>query len=236
MWGGHIAHAVQPEANVFPLPDRLDLIEAAMIKLAAIAYRGLRESQPMPHHKVAVIGLGPIGMLSARLHHLTGAHVVAADLSAERTLLAERVGIAAVIPTPHARLKSAFQHVFPNGADIVIEATGSPAVLPEAIDLAKDIGWDDTLTPGARIIVQGSYPEAFSIPYQEAFLKCATFHLPRDQQPRDIRAVIDLLVRKKLVMRDLISAVRPPEAAPETYAELRESKGGFMTAVFQWQR
>ncbi|NJM07355.1 hypothetical protein HC891_15970 [Candidatus Gracilibacteria bacterium] len=84
MWGGHVSHALQYERAVYPLPSNVDPLAAALAKLAAITYHGMRLSRPQPHEQVAVIGLGPIGQLAARLHQLSGARVVAADPLAER--------------------------------------------------------------------------------------------------------------------------------------------------------
>ncbi len=232
-WGGHVSLAVQPRDNVFPLPEGADLLEASIAKLAAIAYHGARLSRPLPHEKVAVAGLGPIGQLSARIHAASGARTVCADLSPERVEAARKAGLEAVVP--EKGLAAAFRDVFPGGADIVVDATGFPAVLPEAIALAKEIPWDDSLTPGARFLVQGSYPDGFSIPYHAAFFKEIVFYLPRADQPRDARAVLDLMARGKLAARDLISEVRPPEEAQKVYTALRQPKGSLLTVAFQWK-
>jgi len=95
-WGAHIAHALCGEGSVFPLPAGVDLLEAALSKLGAIAYRGVRAAGTRPHEEVAVVGLGPIGQLAARLHGLTGARVVAVDVVPERVVLAKAAGIEAV--------------------------------------------------------------------------------------------------------------------------------------------
>lgn len=233
MWGGHISHVVKPETQVFPLPDGIDLLDASAAKLAAIAYRGVRLSKPQPHETVAVIGLGPIGQLSARLHHLTGAHVVAADLSAERVELARAAGVEAVVPTDG--LQAAYARVFHDGADVVVDATGAVPVLGQAIGLAKSPPWDDSLAPGSRLVIQGSYPGDFAVPYQEAFMKELTLLIPRDQQPRDLRTVLDLMQRGRLVVRDLIGEVLLPEDAPRIYDGLRANKSGLLTAAFRWR-
>lgn len=232
-WGAHISHAVQAESRVFVLPDGVDLVEASMAKLAAIAYQGLRLAVPLPHEKVAVVGLGPIGQLSARMFALAGAHVIAGDLSAARVGLAERGGATGVVvsDTPAA----AFAPHLPHGADIVVDATGVPAVLPTTIPLAKALDLSNPYEPNARLLVQGSYPDDFSIPYQPAFHKRLTFLMPRDQQALDLQAVLDLLGRKRLVLRDLISDVRPPEAAPDTYTTLRTQKEALLTVAFDWR-
>jgi 3-hydroxyethyl bacteriochlorophyllide a dehydrogenase len=232
-WGGHAAHAVRAASDVFPLPAGLDLVEASLAHLAAIAYRGVRLGQARPHEAVAVIGLGPIGMLSARLHRATGARVVAADLSTDRVSLARAAGVEAFVPGES--LVDSFRDVLPAGADVVVDSTGAAAVLPAAIAVARDKPWDDSAEAGPRLVVQGSYPADLPVPYQDAFMKELSLHLPRDMQPRDLRAVLDLSVRGQLSARDVVSDVRSPDDAPASYAELRDTPGAVMTVAFDWR-
>ncbi|PWH15590.1 MAG: hypothetical protein DDG60_05575 [Anaerolineae bacterium] len=232
-WGGHVAHAIQPAGNVYPLPEGMNPLHAPAAKLAAIAYRGVRLSNPRPHETVAVIGLGAIGLLAAQLHALSGARVVAADLSPYRVANAQKAGLEAFVP--QGNLGEAFRAYFPNGADVVVDATGAPAVLAQAVEVARDKPWDDSPELGARVVIQGSYAGAFSLPYQAVFMKELSFYVPRDVQPRDIRAMLDVMARGKLNVETLISAVRAPETAPETYAALAEPGAELITAAFHWQ-
>jgi 3-hydroxyethyl bacteriochlorophyllide a dehydrogenase len=231
VWGAHLSHAVLPADQVLPVPVGVDPLEAATAKLAAIAYRGMTIAHPLPHETVAVIGLGVIGQLAARLHALNGARVLAVDRSPQRVEIAQRAGIEAFIP--HGGLVDAFRQRLPAGADIIVDATGAPAVLAEAIDLAKDVPWDEAPGRSARYLVQGSYPDAMCIPYQSAFRKELKFLISRDEGPRDLRTVLDLMQRGRLRTRDLISAVVPPEHAPEIYRSLN-MQSDMLTAAFQW--
>jgi 3-hydroxyethyl bacteriochlorophyllide a dehydrogenase len=232
-WGGHVSHALRSVEDLVPLPDNVDLLDASIAKLAAIAYHGTRFSQPVEGKKIAVIGLGPIGQLSARTHAALGADVVGGDLSAERVQALEEAGVKAIVTTKD--LKASFAAVFPEGADVVVDATGVPAVLPAAIEVAKDKPWDDDETKaGARFIVQGSYPAEFAIPYQAAFMKELTFYLTRSDQLGDIQAAIALMSAGKLSVRNLISDVRAPEDAPATYSELQQPGASLLTVAFKW--
>ncbi|NOK57294.1 MAG: zinc-binding dehydrogenase [Chloroflexi bacterium AL-W] len=233
MWGGHISHAIQVEDAVVPIPEEVSPLDASIAQLAAIAFHGLRLSKPLPHETVVTIGLGPIGQLAARLYALTGARVVGADRSAKRVALAQAAGIEAVVIEED--LQNTLAPVLPDGADIVVDATGVPAVVEQAVHLAKDLPWDNTVISGARYIVQGSYTNTFAIPYQHAFGKELTFIIPRNAQKRDLEAVLDLLQRHKFHVGDLIGEAQPPETAPQIYAALQESKGALITAAFRWR-
>lgn len=232
-WGGHISHAVVSAAKVFVLPDTVDLVEASIGKLTAIAYHGLRISRSLPHEKVAVIGLGPLGQLSARVHALTGARVVGADVSSDRVAFARASGLEAL--EVKGSLPETFAGVFPEGADLVVDVTGAPQVLPQSVLLGKSKPWDNSQEPCARLLLQGSYPDTFSVNYADAFQREMTLLTTRDQQDRDLVEVFDLLARKRLQVRDIISDVRPVARAPETFEALVAAKEGILTVAFDWQ-
>jgi 2-desacetyl-2-hydroxyethyl bacteriochlorophyllide A dehydrogenase len=232
-WGGHIAHALRSAASVFPLPAGVDPLNAALTKLAAIAYRGVRVAKTQPHEEVAVVGLGPIGQLSARLHRLAGARVVAADLDAFRVALAQSAGIEALVSAEG--LLPSFAQRQPNGADVVVDSTGAPPVLQVSVRLAKSKAWDNTLTEPARLVIQGSYAENVIFDYHQAFYRELSVLFPRDNQARDIEAVLRFIAGGQLNTRDLISEVCKPQEALRIYAALRATKPGLVTVVFNWQ-
>lgn len=232
-WGGHAAHAIISEGAVYPIPTGVDPVEAALTKLAAISYHGVRLSRPQAHERVAVIGLGPIGQLSARLHALSGARVVGADLAESRIALLRTAGIEAISSAPG--LRAAFSPVFPEGADVIVDSTGAPPVLAQALELGRDKPWDDTPVVGARCVIQGSYADSVPVPYTAPFMKEMSLLFPRDTQPTDLRAVLDLLARGKLRMRDLVSEICPPMDAQAAYQELARPGTPWVTAVFCWK-
>ena len=232
LWGGHIAHALRGEDSVFPLPAGVNPLEAALTKLAAIAYRGVCCAATRPHNEVAIVGLGPIGQLAARLHQLAGARVVAADLSADRVALAKAAGIRAMVPS--GGLLTAFGREQPLGADVVVDSTGVPAVLQQSIQLGKAKPWDNTITEPARLVVQGSYAGEVVFDYRQAFQRELSVHFPRDNQARDIRAILGFLADGRLKTLDLVSEQCEPADAPRIYSELRAAKPGLLTAVFRW--
>jgi 2-desacetyl-2-hydroxyethyl bacteriochlorophyllide A dehydrogenase len=232
-WGAHIAHALRGEDSLFPLPAGVDPLEASLAKLGAIAYRGVRVAGTRPHEEVAVVGLGPIGQLAARLHRLAGARVVAADLSADRVALARAAGIEAVVPGEG--LAAAFRSLQPGGADVVVDSTGAPPVLQQSVLLAKPKPWDNSLTEPTRLVIQGSYPENVVFDYHQAFYRELSVHFPRDNQARDLHAVLRFLASGSLKTRDLISELCPPGDAQRIYSALRAAKPGLLTAAFQWR-
>jgi len=223
LWGGHISHAVLPADNVLVLPETLPLADAALIRLAAIAYHGLRLARPLPHETVAVVGLGVIGTLAARLYQGAGCAVLGVDPIASRR---QRLSLAV------ASIAEA-QALLPDGAAIVVDATGAPSVLEEALTLAHSLSFDDSLEPGARLVIQGSYPETVPLAYHSLFMKEMTVLTPRNCQPRDEKAVLSLLARGSLRVTDLYE-ISPYTEVPATYANLGGPEAP-ATILFDWR-
>jgi 3-hydroxyethyl bacteriochlorophyllide a dehydrogenase len=233
-WGAHMGHALRSEEFVFPIPKGVDPLSATLTKLSAIAYRGVRLAKTLPHEQVAAVGLGPIGQLAARLHRLTGARVVAADIQGYRVDLAKAAGLEAFVP--ERGLVEGFRAYQPDGADVVVDATGAVGLLQQTVQLARMKPWDDTLTDQTRFVIQGSYAGDLAFDYHVAFVRELAVLLPRDCQSRDLRAALRFLETGSLKTRDLISRLCQPEDAQEVYLDLRAAKPGLMTAVFSWAR
>jgi len=233
LWGGHVSHALVGEGGLYALPAGVDPLDASLAKLAAIAYRGVRVADTRPHNQVAVVGLGIIGQLSARLHALCGARVVAADIDPRRVAIAKAGGIEAIVPA--RGLAAVFHSVQAQGADVVVDSTGVPSLLQESVLLAKTKPWDNTLTEPARLIIQGSYAGNVIFDYHQAFYRELSVHFPRDCQPRDLQAILGLIARGRLKTRELISRVVKPAEAQQTFLALRAGEPGLLTAVFQWR-
>jgi 2-desacetyl-2-hydroxyethyl bacteriochlorophyllide A dehydrogenase len=231
-WGGHVSHAVIRAGAVRIVPSGVDPLEASLTMLGAIAFHGVRVAKTRPNERVAVVGLGPIGQMAAVMHRLAGANVVACDRSPRRVEIARALGTTAI--TASGPLTDAYAHVFPGGADLVVDATGAAAVVADAIPLARDLAWGVDNVQGARYLVQGSYAEGFTVPYDPAFLRELTFLLPRSTEPGDESAVLELLARKQVSLRNLIGDVRRPEDAASSFAELAEKEPKLATIAFRW--
>lgn len=232
-WGGHVGHAVTDA--VFAVGTHTSPKAAVIAKLCAISFQGTRHSLPTMDDRVAVVGLGPIGQLSARIHAISGASVTGFDISPERVALARRAGCEAVVIEGSLTETGARQN--PGGYDVVVDATGALPVLQHSIRILRDRAWTDPpASPGVRLLIQGSYPGSISFDYLELFMKGAILHLPRDCQPNDIQSCLNLMERGVLRVEDLISRIDSPQNAPEVFAMLSAPAGDYMTSIFDWRK
>lgn len=231
-WGGHISHAVVPGDAVVVVPEGIRAEDAVLAKLAAISHRGVLLAKPQHEEAVVVVGLGPIGQLSARLFAQAGARVLGLDLSAERVAIAQRAGIQALVPSDG--LDATVRRVLPRGAPIVVDATGARRLLPETMNLLRDKPWDDSAVGPARLVVQGSYPGDVTVPSTTAFVKEMMMLWPRDSERSDMERILALLARREISFDGLLAGVFAPAEAQAVYDRLRAAQAGFLTAAFRW--
>ena len=86
---------VVPEDFAWAIPEGMSDNDAATIEPAAVGTRALKTGRARPGETVAVIGLGPIGLLTAHLAAKLGYHVLAIDTVPAKLELARRLGVQA---------------------------------------------------------------------------------------------------------------------------------------------
>jgi L-iditol 2-dehydrogenase len=202
-----------------------------MAMLVAIALRGLNVARPRPLDKIAVIGLGPIGLLSARLFQGQGCTVLGMDREPARVRLAADGGLDACLVGKS--IADTVRSRFGSGADIVVDATGSGPVLRGSMEAAKDLAWGDSDALGSKLVIQGSYSGDFNLPYHKAFRKELNIFIPRDVTPREISAAIGIIAENKCLVDDLITCCDDPKHSPRAYSLLQSDRSQ-MTAAFDW--
>jgi 2-desacetyl-2-hydroxyethyl bacteriochlorophyllide A dehydrogenase len=134
----HQDEYVVPESLVHRLPDRTLPEQGVFLANLETAINVVLDAKPRLGEVVAVFGQGVVGLLVTQLLRRSGARVVAIEPSALRRSFAERCGAeAAIAPGDGVLLRTLTGG---RGADIAIEASGSPAALQEAIDCVAPEG------------------------------------------------------------------------------------------------
>lgn len=122
-----------------PLPDEVS--DEAAVFLADIlptGYAAVVRGNIAGGDTVVVVGCGPVGLMAVLCTAGVAGRLIAVDGVAGRRELAERLGAEAVAPKQAAEAVAAATGGL--GADVVIEAAGSPAGLDAALRLARGRG------------------------------------------------------------------------------------------------
>ena len=147
----HALEGSQAEAVAVPFADgNLQLLPEGIDDDAALtltdnlptAWYGARRARIQPGETVAVIGLGPVGILSVLSAQVFGAaRVLAIDLVPERRAAAAALGAEVVEPDDEGDVKAGFAAMTKGkGAGVVLEAVGADATVDLATKLAGQRG------------------------------------------------------------------------------------------------
>ncbi len=109
---------------------------------------------------VVVQGAGPVGLAAAAFSHLRGAgRVIVVGAPRARLDLAAHFGVDQVLDLSAQdaafRRMAVLDATGGRGADVVIEAAGNPAAIPEGLDIVRD---------GGTFVVAGHYTDAGPVP------------------------------------------------------------------------
>lgn len=133
-----------------PIPDTLDDITATILEPANCAYHVATRAKIKPGDTVLVIGLGAIGLIAGLILQTLGAgKVVGADRSKLRLEQVRKTGLLDVVDTSEPDwMDQVREMTAKEGVDVVIEATGAPAVLKDTLSIART---------GGKIVVPSVY-------------------------------------------------------------------------------
>lgn len=136
-----------PLEKLCPVPAVLPLDLAAMGEPASIAMQAVNRGRPDPGEIALVLGSGPIGLLATLYLTELGVQVICADTESDRLELASEFGaVDTLLVTPGAAFPDVDQEsrlaalTGGYGPQLVIEATGVPSSLENAIRLVASAG------------------------------------------------------------------------------------------------
>lgn len=120
------------------VPEQLSDTQAALVEPFSCAYfAAMRAENLNASDTVVVFGAGPIGLSCVAVASVLGARVIAAEPNASRWDLAKQLGAAEVVdPTADGFLDTVGELTGGKGASVVLEASGQPAAMAAALQVA----------------------------------------------------------------------------------------------------
>lgn len=205
--GGIAGRTVVPGYGIYPLPEDVDLVAAALIEPVAVAVRAVRRSGLALGGRAHVVGGGPIGCLVALLASAAAGTVTLSEPSPSRQQYAADLGIA-LAGTP-AELDQP--------ADVVFDASGHSSVASSVL------GW---LRVGGTALVVGAYsPGLHGVDLLQVMFAELSIVGTRTYLRSDIEAAIDLVTSGRLDARRLISRIYPLSEAAAALESLGRGEG-----------
>ena len=238
---GYASHAdiiFVPKNLCAKIPENVSFEDAACSTIGAVALQGVRVTNPLLGEKMAVIGLGLVGQITAQILRSTGCTVLGFDVNPDMVATALKLGLECGI-SDLSDVESAVKSISKGyGMDgvIITASTQSNSPVEMAAEIARDNG---------RVVVVGNV--GMNIPRDIFYKKELELRLSRSYGPgrydtvyeekgidypysyvrwtekRNIETVLELLSQKKLQVSPLITHSFPIESA-ETIYELLNGK------------
>jgi L-iditol 2-dehydrogenase len=157
--GAYAERVVVPEAMADPIPDSLSFEDAALVEPLAVAMHAVELAPFGPADTVAIVGAGPIGLLTLLAVRRRGAgRILVTDRDPHRLGLARALGADKAIDVaagdPVERVLAATDG---RGADAVLEAVGIAPTVAQSIAIARPGGtvtWVGNSAPEVPVAMQ----------------------------------------------------------------------------------
>ena len=193
--GGMSEYVIAPEQQVFGIGD-LPFEQAAFVEPLACVLHGLEHLTLCPGDRVLLAGAGPIGMLLLRgLGLLGAARVDVAERNPARLGFAAKAGVGQAF--------ASLDEARPDAYDVVVDATGVPAVMARLLDYAR---------PGGQVLWFGVPPSGAQMTLEpfKVFRKGLAIYGSFTSRRNSYQAV-ELLRSGRLGVGDLVSHRLPLE-------------------------
>jgi (R,R)-butanediol dehydrogenase / meso-butanediol dehydrogenase / diacetyl reductase len=207
-----------PARMCLPVPDSVPDDEAALAEPLAVAVRALRRGGLQPGERVAIVGLGAVGLMALQAAIAFGADSVAViEPLPERRALALRLGADRHVPAGDAVAV---------GADVAVECAGSPAAVETAVQ---------ALRAGGRAVVLGIGTRPVTVPPLDLVIgEKSIIGSLSHVWDEDFRIALGLLGRGAVQAAPLISDRIPISAAVSGgLALLRDEPGKHVKILVQ---
>ena len=214
------------ERNMYEIPAGVDYQDAALIEPLACVLKAVEETGLREGDNVAVIGLGPIGLMFVRLAKSMGARVIALGRRKTQLSRAAALGAAEVISTTecHDAVDVVRGLTGGRGADVAFEAVGKPHTWEQCVHM---------LRKGGTVNFFGGCPSESKISLDTSLLhyseiSCkASFH----HTPAHIRKSLELVRRRIVTARDFVNREEPLTNLLEVVRDLMSHNGHLKTAI-----
>ncbi len=223
--GTFAEYVIVPDHIVYKLPEGLPYVEAAMTEPAAVAAHALRITPVGLNESIAVVGTGLIGLLLIQiLRTATSGLIVALDTDADRRKTALEFGAdIAFDPTDPEMPALLAQQVGPGGVDRVFEAVGATVPIKTAISIVRK---------GGSVTLIGNVSPLVEIPLQLVVTRQLTL-LGSCAISGEYPIVLDLMARKKINVKSLISAIAPLSEGQRWFERLYNREKGLLKVVLE---
>lgn len=216
---GAFATYVKAKYNrLLKLSDELTYEQGAIVEPTAVSLHAINVSGMKLGDVVAVLGLGPIGQLVARLLKISGVKAVyATEISQSRVELARNVVDEVINPKVTDPVDRILELTDGMGPDIVFECVGNVETIQDSIALARK---------GGTIVIIGNCFDAVETSFIDIVLKGLTIKGSLSGNVGDYVSAFDLIKKKRIDVNPLFTDKFPLEDINKAFEKALKGEGG----------
>jgi len=230
--GGFAEIVWVPEPNLFPVPDRVDMLHAAMTEPCAVALHGMRKFRLKGGETAVVYGGGPIGNMAAQWLSILGCEtVVVVEIDKKKARIAKSMGFVTVDPMEEDPVGAIREITNSKGVAVAVEACGLPITYRQALGSVGRFG---------EVLLLGNPAGDLVLPQEEVsgiLRREIVIHGTWNSKPvprgKDDWTTVLQYMDKKLLVAPLISHTPPLSEGPETFERIAGKKEPFGKVIFK---
>ncbi|MEZ4679858.1 MAG: zinc-binding alcohol dehydrogenase [Caldilineaceae bacterium] len=234
------------EGMIAKVPAGVDAEDAVFTHLMSLGLHALRRGDFTPGARVAVIGMGVIGLCTVAVAKAVGAQVLAVGRGAARLAVAQQLGADAVLDADapdFAEAAAAFGA--PDGVDIAVLIGSTWSAMRSACELLRHGGTVSLIGfPGVDEPMTAFNPFDTAWFYQKQLTYASVSFVPRKPYPvhevrwtlvRNYEYLLYLMQQGKLSVRDMITDRVPYSQYKAMYERIAEGDRDLIGLIFQWE-
>jgi 2-desacetyl-2-hydroxyethyl bacteriochlorophyllide A dehydrogenase len=211
--GGMAPYVTIPAVSIFPIPDSISTVEAAVLEPLGVALHALERCELKPGDDVAILGPGPIGLLATQLVKQSGASLIfvaGLEEDTQRLAFAEKWGGFPINISKESLRDRVINMTSGRGVDLVLEASGGEGALDTAVQITK---------PGGQVAIIGlGTPGKFD--FNQMVHKEITLLGCWRRQPSSWYRAINLVKEGRVKIGDVVTHKLPLVKAEEGFKAL----------------
>lgn len=227
-WPGAFAEfVVVPEDTAYPLDPALDHIHGALVEPLAVGVHAARRAAVTLGDRVAVLGAGPIGILSMLCAGEAGAgSLIAADLYDFNLEAARRFGAECIVNTTRENFVAKVTAQYgQNAVDAAIIAAGVPALVDQAFEIVRKKG---------KIVLVAIFNHPVTIDIEKSRLKEQDIVASSTYLHRDYLDALGLLRAKSKEIESIVTHRVPFEKIDEAMRMVKHRTENVLKAIVEY--
>jgi len=233
----HRQVAAMEAARVTTLPDEIPDDEAVFLSILEVAHKAVRQGNPQAGANVVIVGQGVVGLSLLAYGVAFGWRTAVLDFHPTRLEIARQLGAELAVSADDSQAREqVFDFFHGAGADVAFEAGSSWSAIRSAMELTR--------TDGRVVIVSRHTEKPQFNPVGHPFFGkrlslITSYAYPPDGNRWDYRnsvnLTLDLLARRRLSIRPMLTHRFAWHELPEVYRRLDEGDRSIVGAVFDWR-